>query len=641
MATKRDGTDIVRRAAEKALVQSTTPTVVTTSPEALLHELQVHQIELQMQNKVLQQAQIRLEAARDRYESLFNFAPVAYLSLSRHGIVVEANLAAGRLLGRTLANLIRKPFEDFIAEVEHDHWRDHFSATWKGPSSQTQDLELQLKGPDGSSFPAQLQCMAVDGPNLTRTLRLALFDITERSRVEAEVQRQAHYDALTHLPNRRLLQDRLEHALASTARTGLHGAILFLDLDTFKTLNDRCGHDAGDRLLVEVAQRLKSGLREGDTVARIGGDEFVMILENLSTDAQAAAVLAKQIGEKLREAIAHRLDTDGAHFQCSASIGVRLFEAGESVDDLFKQADLAMYQAKAAGRNQLRFFDPSMQAALDERSRLERTLALAIGQNELELYYQPQFNGLRQIVGAEALLRWHHPDRGLIEAEHFIALSDQSSLLRPIGDWVLGKACETLACWSRKEHSKALMLAINISASQFRQADFVDQVRCALAAHGAHPRRLVLELSEPTLLANPEDATRKLKEIRRLGVRLSIEHFGTGCSSLSNLTHHLIDQLKIDRSFVQGLHEHDSDDVAVTAIITMARSLGLSIVAHGVETEAQRARLAQRGCDVYQGLLFSAPLPLDGLERVLIDSTPTAFESAQTGPESPPIMPPS
>ncbi|MGL1833614.1 diguanylate cyclase domain-containing protein [Rhodocyclaceae bacterium SMB388] len=326
----------------------------------MLHELQVHQIELQMQNEALRKTQLALEVARDRYIDLFDCAPVAYITVSRDGHITEANFAAARGLGVSRSELVEQRLDRFIAPHDLDRWHRHADAAWQAPGAPFPDLELLLRNAAGLQFTAQLHCMTTDRPDCPAMMRIALFDNTEQSTAAAEMQRLAHHDSLTQLPNHRLFQDRLAHAVAASRRNGLYGAILFLDLDNFKALNDAHGHDAGDQFLIEIAQRLRSTLREGDTVARIGGDEFVMILEGLDMSEHTAAVLAEQIGDKLNRTIAHRVAAGGVEFQCTTSIGVRLFGPGESVEDLLKQADRALYQAKSAGRNQVRLFDPTL-----------------------------------------------------------------------------------------------------------------------------------------------------------------------------------------------------------------------------------------------------------------------------------------
>ncbi|HRQ47988.1 MAG TPA: EAL domain-containing protein [Rhodocyclaceae bacterium] len=583
--------------------------------KALLHELQVHQIELEMQNEALRNAQSALEASRDRYVDLFDFAPVAYITLSRDGHIAETNLLAARQLQMVRAELIGRDFERLVAPVDLDRWKQHAAATWHKPSRRAPDCELLLRRADASQFAAQLQCMVMDRPGIPAVMRIAFFDTTERSTAAAEIHRLAHYDSLTELPNRRLFQDRLAHAVAASKRNERYGAILFLDLDNFKVLNDTRGHDAGDRLLIEIAHRLRSSLREGDTVARMGGDEFVMILEGLDTSEEAAALLAQQVGDKLNQTIAHRFEVGGAEFNCTTSIGVRLFGPGESVEDLLKHADLALYQAKSAGRNRVRFFDPSMQAALDERSLRENALREGLRQGQFELYYQPQLDAGRRVTGAEALLRWHDPQRGLVAASDFIELAEQTDLILPLGRWVFESACAQLDRWSHDASTRDITLAVNVSARQFRHPDFTEQVRKTLDASHANPAHLMLELTESVMLDNTADSIRKMQAIKHMGIRFSIDDFGTGCSSLSYLTRLPLDQLKIDKSFVERIREQGTDTVIIDAIITMARSLGLNILAEGVETELQRDFLEARDCDGYQGFLLGHPLPLAEFER--------------------------
>jgi diguanylate cyclase (GGDEF)-like protein/PAS domain S-box-containing protein len=438
-----------------------------------------------------------------------------------------------------------------------------------------------------------------------------LSDITENKDAVAEIHRLAYYDPLTHLPNRRLLQDRLGQELVAGARNGLYGAILFLDLDNFKTLNDTRGHDVGDQLLVEVARRLRSSVRECDIVGRLGGDEFLVLLADLSADAELAALQTKQVGEKLLEALAHPYDLSGYEFHCSASIGIRLYRDQASAEELLRHADLAMYQAKIAGRNTVRFFDPSMQAMASARADLEKDLRRALVGQQFTLYFQPQMYRNRQVVGAEALLRWFHPERGLVSPLEFISLAEKTGLILPIGQCVLEAACAQLKQWEGSAHSRQLRLAINVSARQFRATDFVESVQRALASRQVNPALLELELTESLVLENINDTILKMNALRDLGVRFSLDDFGTGYSSFSYLTQLPFDQLKIDRSFVRNIGTKTSDAVIVQTIIGMAQNLGIEVIAEGVETEGQRLFLEQHGCDACQGFLFSKPVPIE------------------------------
>ncbi len=438
-------------------------------------------------------------------------------------------------------------------------------------------------------------------------------DITDRKKAEAEIHNLAYFDPLTDLPNRRLLLDRLGQALIASKRSQLYGALLILDLDNFKTLNDTQGHDVGDQLLIEVAQRLIANVRQEDTVSRLGGDEYVVMLEGLGLDEENAAKQAEVIAEKVRLALAQPYALAGVEqiHQSSASIGMTLFHGLESsTDGLLKQADVALYQAKDAGRNKLRFFNPAMQAAIDTRSAMEHALRLAIGRNELQLYYQPQVDAHGRIVGAEALLRWLRPGIGMVSPAQFIPLAEETGLILPIGEWVLHTACAQLQAWAGHAASRDLQLAINVSARQFHQADFIDRIANCLSSSGIDPSHLKLELTESVVLDNVEEVVGRMQEIGALGVGFSLDDFGTGYSSLSYLKRLPLDQLKIDQSFVRDISVDPNDAAIVRAILAMSQSLGLHVIAEGVETEAQRDFLLQNGCTAFQGYLFGKPMPI-------------------------------
>ena len=447
-------------------------------------------------------------------------------------------------------------------------------------------------------------------------------DISKNKEALAEIHRLAYYDPLTGLPNRRLLLDRMCQALAGCRRSKRHGALLFLDLDKFKNLNDTRGHDVGDQLLIEVARRIRANVREVDTVARLGGDEFVVMLEELSTDAKKAAMQTRQVGEKLRVALARPYNLPGRDHHCAASLGATIFlGTRETVETLLKQADLALYKAKESGRNALHFFDPTMQTALNERAALEADLHVALDHQQFELYYQPQIGSNHQIIGAEALLRWMHPTRGVVQPGEFIAMAEDTGLIVPIGMWVLDAACAQVNAWSGATATRDLQLAINISARQFRNQDLVDQVSKAVERSGIDPSRLKFELTESTVIANFEDSVAKMRALSSLGIRFSLDDFGTGYSSLSYLTRLPLSQIKIDRSFVANVPDVPRDAVIVQTIVTMATNLKLDVIAEGVETEAQHGYLEQLGCNAFQGYLFSRPLPCSKFEQFLARST--------------------
>ena len=440
-------------------------------------------------------------------------------------------------------------------------------------------------------------------------------DITQRKAAEDEIKNLAFYDPLTQLPNRRLLIDRLSKVLAASSRSGKIIALLFIDLDNFKTLNDNLGHHVGDILLQQVTVRLLASIRQGDTVARLGGDEFVVLLEELSNESLEAATQAEVVGRQILSALNQTYHLPKHDHHCTASVGITLHtDHSESIDELLKRADLAMYQAKAAGRNTLRFFDPTMQASVTHRASLEADMRDAVPKNQLRLCYQAQVSGNGLVRGVEVLLRWHHPERGLVEPLDFIGLAEDSGMILAIGNWVLEEACTQLARWAQIPELAQLTIAVNVSARQFHQADFVDQLRAVLERTGAEPQRLKLELTESLMVRDVEDLIAKMSCLKADGIGFSLDDFGTGYSSLQYLKRLPLDELKIDRSFVQDVLADQNDAAIAKMIIALARSMGLSVIAEGVELQAQADFLAREGCDAYQGYLFSRPLEREAFE---------------------------
>ncbi|MDH3209863.1 MAG: EAL domain-containing protein [Burkholderiaceae bacterium] len=441
---------------------------------------------------------------------------------------------------------------------------------------------------------------------------------------DAEIGDLAFRDALTGLANRRMFVDRINQALVLSARKQQYGAIIFLDLDRFKLLNDTHGHDVGDQLLVQVARRLTKHIREVDTVARFGGDEFVVMLEGLGTDAAAAAVLAETVAEKVRDKlnVPYYLDNVNTAYHNSPSQGVTLFLGQrESVDVLLKQADLALYQAKDAGRNAICFFSQTMQAAVESRTDMQQALRNALCTNELLLHYHPQVKANGEIVGGEALLRWQPVGQSLVMPGEFIAVAEDSGLIVPMGEWALRTVCEQLKRWQNLDYARGVTLSVNVSAKQFYQSDFHTKVVEVLAATGAPPQRLKLELVGSVLLDNVADAAYKMRALRELGVGFCLDDFGTGYSSLPDLKRLPVEQLKIDRSFVAGIGRDESDEKVCAAIVHLAHNLDIKVVAQGVETEAQRHFLADlHHCDLMQGYLFCRAKPIEKFEALLRDS---------------------
>jgi diguanylate cyclase (GGDEF)-like protein/PAS domain S-box-containing protein len=476
--------------------------------------------------------------------------------------------------------------------------------------------EMWDKRKDGVLYPKWLTISAVRNERQETTNYVAIFmDISERKRAEEEIQRLAFYDTLTELPNRRLLMDRLIQSLIASERNGSFGALLFMDMDNFKILNDTQGHDIGDMLLIEVARRLKTSVRETDTVARLGGDEFVVILQGLGSSELLAANQAEDIAEKIVAALSETYFLGEHEHHSSVSIGVGLFHGrGTTVDELLKRADTAMYQAKSAGRNAVRFFETDMQRAVESRAMMEKALRQALAKNELQLYYQMQVDREQRVVGAEALLRWINEERGFVSPAQFIPLAEESGLILPIGLWVLDTACRQLRRWQAHPSSRHLQLAVNVSARQFRQANFVAQVGEILQKHGIDPTRLKLELTESIVLNDVEETVQKMLALKQFGVQFSMDDFGTGYSSLSYLKQLPLNQIKIDQSFVRDIVIDKSDAIIVKTIIDMSLNFNLEVIAEGVETEEQLNILRQNGCQAFQGYLFSKAVPLTEFE---------------------------
>ena len=452
---------------------------------------------------------------------------------------------------------------------------------------------------------------------------ITCHDVTELRRASEEAESLAFYDPLTGLPNRRLLLDRLAQAVGQAGRYKRNGALLFLDLDHFKLINDTRGHDVGDQLLQQVSARLTAAVRSSDTVARLGGDEFVVLLPMLSDDKDELILQVRRVGEKILHALALPYDLGGQTYRGAGSIGATLFRNGqESVAELLRQADIAMYQAKSMRGNALAFFDPQMQAEINQRAQWESELQVALAEDQFELYYQPQVTEQRRVVGIEALLRWRHPQRGIVAPNEFISVAEDCGLIVPIGHWVLRTACEQLARWQNEPMCRHLHLSVNVSARQFRQSDFADVVIGELRRAGAPAHLLKLELTESLVIEDVDDSIAKMHQLRARGVRFSVDDFGTGYSSLAYLTRLPLQQLKIDRSFVSNLGIRASDDAIVQTIIGMARTLGLEVIAEGVETELQRSFLVAHQCDLYQGFLFGEPLPYDAFLATLTTQEP-------------------
>lgn len=528
-----------------------------------------------------------------------------------------ANRKVCELFGRPLEQVIGQTDAAFfdaltVATLEHNDRR----VLQQGERVETEEVNRSAHDDHEHTYlSVKLPLRAQDGS--IYALCGISTDITEHKKNIEQIHRLAFYDSLTNLPNRRLLIERLQHALAQRARNRQEGALLFIDLDNFKDLNDTLGHDMGDLLLQQVAQRLSDLVREEDTLARLGGDEFVLMLEGLEPDHTTSLGQIERVARKILLALSQPYELPGHSHSGSASIGVALFSHPHStVEELLKRADLAMYEAKAGGRNTLRFFDPAMQAQVTARAALESDLRQSLKSDQFVLHYQPQVNQHGHLIGAEALVRWLHPQRGLVAPGEFIPVAESSGLIMPLGNWILQEACRQLLEWASIPALADINLAINVSARQFHHADFVDDVLAALRASGANPQRLELELTESHLVEDVEAMIAKMNLLKVHGVRFSLDDFGTGYSSLSYLKRLPLNNLKIDRSFVHDLLNDPNDAAIVRTIVALGNSLELAVIAEGVETPEQRDALLHLGCQQFQGYLYGKPGPMADLTQV-------------------------
>jgi diguanylate cyclase (GGDEF)-like protein/PAS domain S-box-containing protein len=534
------------------------------------------------------------------------------------GKTLNANQSFSKITGYRAEEIIgQSPF--ILKSRQHDE--KEFEPMWKALSEERAwQGEIWSRRKNGEEYPEWIRVTAVvnDAGKVTNYV-VSFSDITQRKKFEETIHRLAFYDPLTDLPNRRLLMDRLQQRMGASSRSGLYGAILLIDLDHFKTLNDTKGHETGDLLLVQVAQRLNACVREGDTVSRLGGDEFVVLLGGLNSDIHEAATQIEVVGRKILTTLSESYVLGTIDHRATASIGATLYRGNESTaDDLFKQADLAMYKSKDMGRNGLNFFDPVMQTAILERSALEAALREAIVGNQLLLHYQPQVTDGNRVTGAEALVRWLHPQRGMVSPAEFIPLAEETGLILTLGNWVLNTACDQLAAWQEHPQFADLTLAVNVSAKQFHESDFVEQVSQALARSGASPRRLKLELTESLLVADVDAIVEKMYALKAKGVGFSLDDFGTGYSSLAYLKRLPLDQLKIDQSFVRNILVDPNDAAIARTIVALAQSLGLAVIAEGVETQAQHDFLASVSCHAFQGYFFSRPMVIQSFEKYVL-----------------------
>ena len=553
------------------------------------------------------EAEIRLRESEMRLRTLIEQSPVG-ISFSRDGITLDVNARYVQMFGYASAAEVRgTAYLKRIAPRAQAAVSEIIRRRHAGLDVPSEYETLGLRR-DGSEFPLYVTARRIemgDGP-----LTVAcMLDFTERKHFEERIRHLAFFDQLTRLPNRELLQDRLRQAIAACMRAGRHGALLLFGLDNFKSVNESMGHPVGDALLQQVAARLAAQVRDGDTVARMGGDEFVVLLEDLGSQPWLAAARAETFGLKIMRALAAPYGPLGDDVHVSCSVGATLLSGHRlGAEDLIQQADIALNQAKASGRSTLRFFDPRMQQMVSSRVTLEAELRKAVAAGQFLLHYQRQVDEAHNIIGAEALLRWNHPVRGLVPPAEYIALAEETQMILAIGDWVLDAACAQLAAWRAEPRAASLALAVNVSPLQFQQPQFADQVRQAIARHGIPAERLKLELTETMLQGDLQRTIVTMRTLKEEGVQFSLDDFGTGYSSLRYLKQLPLDQLKIDQSFVRDIVTDPNDKAIVVTIIAIARHLGLDVIAEGVESREQLEALRECGCGRYQGYLFGEPV---------------------------------
>ena len=586
----------------------------------------------------LRQVQSELAQREESYHRQFADNSTVMLLIDPSGRILDANQAALRFYGYAKDRFLAMQ----ISDVSQRSALEILDTLGSGVQADGNHFESRHRLADGSVRDVSVSSSPIK-MGARRVLHTIVFDITDRKRAEAEIQNLAFFDPLTRLPNRRLLLDRLRQAIAACARRQRKGALLFIDLDNFKALNDTHGHATGDLLLQQVAQRLNGCIRQGDTVARLGGDEFVVMLQDLGGDAVEATDQVAAVGAKVLAALKLPYQLGGVEHHSSASVGMALFDVNDAregaagngggeggatdqdaVDALFKRADLALYQAKATGRNVARFFDPAMQLAMTARVALEVDMRVGLQERQFVLHYQAQVNAQGQLTGAEVLARWLHPTLGMVPPVQFIRLAEDTGLILPLGHWVMETACAQLAEWASRPGTAHLTLSVNVSARQFHQPGFVQEVLDVIRTSGAPANRLKIELTESLLVDDVDDIIAKMSALKAEGVGFSLDDFGTGYSSLSYLKRLPLDQLKIDQSFVRDALTDPNDAAIAKTIVALGQSLGLTVIAEGVETQAQRDFLWQNGCYAYQGYFFGRPGPVAGLDSFLNPPAPLA-----------------
>jgi diguanylate cyclase (GGDEF)-like protein/PAS domain S-box-containing protein len=606
--------------------------------DKLLQELHVHQIELELQNEELRQAQAKLQYTHQQYLDLYNEAPMGYASLDDTGIIVRANQMLANMLGVEKYTLMGRALAEYMLPKDQVVFRSRFNAFAKQPQDKYIDVRFEQKKArdDEKFFVGRIQGRRIDkdGDDIgavkwTETLLIVISDISELKKSEERIYYQAHHDVLTGIPNRITLYDQLENSLSLAMRQHTYGALIFMDLDRFKNINDSLGHHAGDLLLKEFTKRLREKIRKEDLLVRMGGDEFVILLAEQHRNKNIMAVNAQRFAEHIDEFLSEPILIQGTSFQVSLSIGITIFpfHKEDTINDVVRQADTAMYQAKNDGRGLVRFFHASMQDEARQRMTLEAELRIALIEKQFEIYYQPQVSKDGKPHALEALIRWRHPFRGIVAPEKFIGITEETGMIIQLGEWVLENALKQISAWQKSNVvATNLRYAINISARQLESLSFCDKVTALLEHYELSPECLVFEITESLLLPSDEIADDVLKRLSDIGLTLSIDDFGTGYSSLATMQTAPIGQLKIDRRFIADLSIPDENNDApeqhreyalVNAIVSLGNALGLEVVAEGVETEAQKTALQQLECHYMQGYLHAKPTKAEEIPQLL------------------------
>ncbi len=557
-----------------------------------------------------------LREQEEKLLHLFELSPLGIAMTDMKGRFLTVNEAFQQIFGYSEDDLNTLNYWDLsFRKFEVDEERQIESLLHTGRYG---PYEKEYMRKDGSVVPVRLNAVLSTAHDGQPYIWSIVEDITLSKQAEDKIRELAYFDQLTGLPNRTLMYDRLKHALVASLRTDMYGGVLLIDLDNFRAINDTWGHGAGDLFLVEIAERLKLCIRKDDTVSRLGGDEFIIILANLSSEESSAAAHVNFIAKKLLAAVKQKFFLGQDWYQCTASIGATLFSNSAAAnEDILKQVDLALYRAKGAGRGVIRFYDPDMEASVLARTSMERDLLKALDHKQLMLYYQAQVTDKLGILGAEVLTRWQHPEKGMIPPVEFIPVAEETGLIVQLGKWVLETACSQLAAWATDPIMSRVSLAVNVSVRQFSQPDFVDLVLSILDSTGVNPVRLKLELTESVLASDAKEIAEKMNALKKVGVCFSLDDFGTGYSSLAYLKRLPLDQLKIDQSFVREVLSDPNDAAIAKTVVALAHSLGLDVIAEGVETEAQKVFLSGAGCNSYQGYLFSKPLPVEDFVQLV------------------------